>query len=161
VQSPTSWKAKGDDYSRNPVGTGPYILKSWTAGDRRVLEKNPNYWNKGHPYLDRVILKPLPDAQSRFASLQSGEVDLIWDDEYDADNILKAEKDSKLTVHIYKGSGASVYAFNTKVTPFDDARAAGAGDGARSQEAVPDSHQWPREAGHQSLWRRLLGQVRG
>jgi peptide/nickel transport system substrate-binding protein len=123
VQSPTAWKAKGDDYSRNPVGTGPYILKSWTAGDRRVLEKNPNYWNKGHPYLDRVILKPLPDAQSRFASLQSGEVDLIWDDEYDADNILKAEKDSKLTVHIYKGSGASVYAFNTKVTPFDDARA--------------------------------------
>ena len=40
VQSPTAWKAKGDDYNRNPVGTGPYILKSWTAGDRIVLEKN-------------------------------------------------------------------------------------------------------------------------
>jgi peptide/nickel transport system substrate-binding protein len=62
VQSPTAWKAKGDDYSRNPVGTGPYILKSWAAGDRTVLEKNPNYWNKGHPYLDRIILKPLRDA---------------------------------------------------------------------------------------------------
>jgi 4-phytase/acid phosphatase/peptide/nickel transport system substrate-binding protein len=122
VQSPTAWKARGDDYSRNPVGTGPYILKSWTAGDRMVLEKNPNYWNKGHPHLDRIVLKPLPDAQSRFASLQSGEVDLIWDDEFDADNILKAEKDSKLTVEIYKGSGASVAAFNTKVPPFDDVR---------------------------------------
>src|SRR6202789_1899194 len=44
VQSPTAWKARGDDYNRNPVGTGPYILKSWTAGDRMVLEKNPNYW---------------------------------------------------------------------------------------------------------------------
>jgi peptide/nickel transport system substrate-binding protein len=121
-QSPTAWKTKGDDYNRNPVGTGPYILKSWTAGDRMVLEKNPNYWNKGHPYLDRIILKPLPDAQSRFASLQSGEADIVWDDEYDADNILKAQKDPKLTVHIYKGSGASVYAFNTKVAPFDDVR---------------------------------------
>jgi peptide/nickel transport system substrate-binding protein len=122
VQSPTAWKTKGDDYNRNPVGTGPYILKSWTAGDRMVLEKNPDYWNKGHPYLDRIVLKPLPDAQSRFASLQSGEVDIVWDDEYDADNIMKAQKDPKLTVHTYFGSGAQVYAFNTKVAPFDDVR---------------------------------------
>jgi peptide/nickel transport system substrate-binding protein len=122
VQSPTAWKTKGDDYNRNPVGTGPYILKSWTAGDRLVLEKNPDYWNKGHPYLDRIVLKPLPDAQSRFASLQSGEADIVWDDEYDADNIQKAQKDSKLAVHTYVGSGAQVYAFNTKVAPFDDLR---------------------------------------
>jgi peptide/nickel transport system substrate-binding protein len=122
IQSPTAWKTKGDDYNRNPVGTGPYLLKSWTAGDRMVLEKNPDYWNKGHPYLDRIILKPLPDAQSRFASLQSGEADIVWDDEYDADNIQRAQKDSKLTVHTYTGSGAAVYAFNTKVEPLDDVR---------------------------------------
>src|SRR5580698_6713197 len=122
IQSPTAWKTKGDDYNRNHVGTGPYILKSWTAGDRMVLEKNPDYWNKGHPYLDRIILKPLPDAQSRFASLQSGEADIIWDDEYDADNIQKAQKDPKLAVHTYVGSGAQVYAFNTKTPPFDDVR---------------------------------------
>jgi peptide/nickel transport system substrate-binding protein len=122
IQSPTAWKTKGDDYNRNPVGTGPYILKSWNAGDRMVLERNPDYWNKGHPHLDRIVLKPLPDAQSRFASLQSGEADIIWDDETDADNIQKAQKDTKLAVHTYAGSGASVYAFNTKVAPFDDVR---------------------------------------
>jgi len=122
MQSPTAWKSKGDDYNRNPVGTGPYILKSWTAGDRMVLEKNPDYWDKGRPYLDRIILKPLPDAQSRFASLQSGEADIIWDDEADADNIIKAQKDPTLTVHSYQGSGAAVAAFNTKVPPFDDVR---------------------------------------
>jgi len=122
IQSPTAWKTKGDDYNRNPVGTGPFILKSWNAGDRMVLERNPDYWNKGHPHLDRIVLKPLPDAQSRFASLQSGEADIIWDDETDADNVQKAQKDTKLTVHTYIGSGASVYAFNTKVAPFDDVR---------------------------------------
>jgi 4-phytase/acid phosphatase/peptide/nickel transport system substrate-binding protein len=122
VHSPTAWKTKGDDYNRNPVGTGPYILKSWTAGDRMVLEKNPNYWNKDHIYLDRITLKPLPDAQSRFASLQSGEADIIWDDEADADNIQKAQKDPKLTVHTYDGSGASVSAINTKSPPLDDVR---------------------------------------
>ena len=87
-----------------------------------VLEKIRNYWNKGHPYLDRIILKPLPDAQSRVACRQSGEADIIWDDEYDADAIQKAQKDPKLTVHTYAGSGAQVYAFNTKVAPFDDVR---------------------------------------
>jgi 4-phytase/acid phosphatase/peptide/nickel transport system substrate-binding protein len=122
VQSPTAWKTRGDDYNRNPVGTGPYILKSWTAGDRMVLESNPDYWDKGHPYLDRIVLKPLPDAQSRFASLQSGEADIVWDDEYDADNIQKAQKNPKMTVHTYVGSGAQVYAFNTKTPPFDDLR---------------------------------------
>ncbi len=122
MQSPTAWKTKGDEYNRNPVGTGPYVLKSWTAGDRMVLERNPDYWNKGRPYLDRLVLKPLPDAQSRFASLQSGEADIIWDDEFDADNIQKAQKDPKLKVHTYAGSGAQVYAFNTKTPPFDDVR---------------------------------------
>src|SRR5690349_8128349 len=122
VHSPTAWKTKGDDYNRNPVGTGPYVLKSWTAGDRMILEKNPDYWDKDKIYLDRITLKPLPDAQSRFASLQSGEADLIWDDEADADNIQKAQKDPKLTVHTYAGSGAAVAAFNTKVAPLDDVR---------------------------------------
>jgi peptide/nickel transport system substrate-binding protein len=122
IQSPTAWKTKGDDYNRTPVGTGPYILKSWTAGDRMVLEKNPDYWNKDKVHLDRIVLKPLPDAQSRFASLQSGEADIIWDDEADADNIQKARRDPKLTVHTYAGSGAAVAAFNTKVAPFDDVR---------------------------------------
>src|SRR6266404_740313 len=122
IHSPTAWKTKGDDYNRNPVGTGPFILKSWTAGDRMILEKNLDYWDKDKVNFERITLKPLPDAQSRFASLQSGEIDLIWDDEYDADNIQKAQKDPKLTVHTYTGSGAAVYAFNTKTPPFDDVR---------------------------------------
>jgi peptide/nickel transport system substrate-binding protein len=122
MHSPAAISARGDDYNRNPVGTGPFILKSWTAGDRLVLERNPNYWDKGRPYLDRVVMRPLPDSQARFASLEAGESDLIWDDEFDSDNILKAKKNPAFTVHQYVGSGAGVYAFNTKVAPFDDVR---------------------------------------
>ncbi len=122
IHSPTAIQKLGDDYNRNPVGTGPFVLKSWLAGDRLVLERNADYWNKGHPYLDRVVLRPLPDAQARFASLQSGESDLVWDDEFDSDNILRAKNDPALTVHSYTGSGATVYAFNTKGAPFEDAR---------------------------------------
>jgi peptide/nickel transport system substrate-binding protein len=122
IHSPAAIQAKGDDYNRNPVGTGPFVLKSWTAGDRMVVERNPNYWNKGKPHLDRVVLRPLPDSQSRFASLKSGETDLVWIDEFEADNIQRAQKDSTLQVLSYAGSGAAVNAFNTKVEPLNDVR---------------------------------------
>src|SRR5262249_37209313 len=122
MHSPTAMQAKGDDYNRNPVGTGPFVLKSWTAGDRMVVERNPNYWDKSKPNLDRVVLRPLPDSQSRFASLKSGETDLVGADEYEADNIQRAKKDSTLQVLSYAGSGAAVSAINTKVPPLDDVR---------------------------------------
>jgi peptide/nickel transport system substrate-binding protein len=122
MHSPTAIQAKGDDYNRSPVGTGPFVLKSWTAGDRMVVERNPSYWDKGHPYLDRVVLRPLPDSQSRFASLKSGETDLVWADEFEADNIVRARKDPTLQVISYAGSGAAVNAINTKVPPLDDVR---------------------------------------
>ncbi len=122
IHSPSAIQAKGDDYNRNPVGTGPFVLKSWTAGDRMVVERNPNYWNKDLPHLDRIALRPLPDSQSRFASLKSGETDLVWADEFEADNIQRAQKDSTLQVLKYAGSGAAVNAINTKVPPLDDVR---------------------------------------
>ena len=74
--SPTAVVARGEAYNRNPVGTGPFVLKSWAAGDRIVVERNPNYWKPGHPRLDRVAFRPLPDGPARFATLRSGEVDL-------------------------------------------------------------------------------------
>jgi len=122
IHSPAAIQAKGDDYNRNPIGTGPFIVKSWTAGDRMVLERNPSYWNKGYPHLDRVVLRPLPDSQSRFASLKAGETDIVWADEFEADNIVRAQKDPTLQVLSYAGSGAAVNAINTKVPPLDDVR---------------------------------------
>jgi 4-phytase/acid phosphatase/peptide/nickel transport system substrate-binding protein len=147
VHSPTAWKTKGDDYNRNPVGTGPYILKSWAAGDRMVLERNPDYWNKGHPYLDRIVLKPLPDAQSRFASLQSGEADIVWDEAEGA--------------HLFGVGGSSLRLQHQGRAVRRCPCAAGDGDGARPQEVLAGDHQRSGASRQQSLWRWFLGQVQG
>src|SRR5438067_1673537 len=43
--------------TRNPVGTGPYMLQSWTPGDKLVLVRNPNYWGK-KAFIAKVIIRP-------------------------------------------------------------------------------------------------------
>ncbi|MGE0714921.1 MAG: ABC transporter substrate-binding protein [Alphaproteobacteria bacterium] len=61
---------------RQPVGTGPFRLKEWTRGSHVILERNPDYWRKGHPCLDQIVLRVLPDGAARAIALESGEVDL-------------------------------------------------------------------------------------
>ncbi|MGY4307894.1 peptide/nickel transport system substrate-binding protein [Bradyrhizobium sp. USDA 4369] len=61
-------------YNNKPVGTGPFVFKEWSKGNYIVLERNPNYWDKGKPYLDRVIFKVIPDAGARSAAFEKGEV---------------------------------------------------------------------------------------
>lgn len=123
MQSPAAIEKLGPDYNRHPVGTGPFAVKSWAAGDRMDLVRNPNYWDRAAIHLDEVVLRPLPDAQSRFESLEAGQADIIYVDEFEPDHIFSAQKNPQLQVLKYTGSGAGfMYVMNTKAPPFDDLR---------------------------------------
>lgn len=63
-------------FMQNPVGTGPFRLKEWKKGSHITLERFPDYWKKGRPYLDQVVLKVIPDGAARSIALENGEVDL-------------------------------------------------------------------------------------
>jgi peptide/nickel transport system substrate-binding protein len=60
-----------------PIGTGPFKFVEFVPGDHQTLEKNPDYWVKGTPLLDRLVFKNVPDAQSRLAQLRAGQVQMI------------------------------------------------------------------------------------
>ncbi|MHB8618128.1 MAG: ABC transporter substrate-binding protein, partial [Chloroflexota bacterium] len=69
-------KAKGPRaFNLNPIGSGPYKLKSWTQGSGAVLTANPNYW-KGKPPFATVSFRAVPNDASRVADLQSGKADV-------------------------------------------------------------------------------------
>lgn len=59
-----------------PVGTGPFVFKEWVRGSYALLERNPNYWDKPKPYLDKVTVRFIPDAAARALALESGNADL-------------------------------------------------------------------------------------
>ncbi|OZA54933.1 MAG: hypothetical protein B7X78_11255 [Sphingomonadales bacterium 39-62-4] len=58
-------------------GTGPFILKSFAPGIRTIVQRNPNYWKPGKPYLDEIELIAIPDELSRVNALLSGDVQMV------------------------------------------------------------------------------------
>lgn len=76
VVSPTAVEALGDDYARNPVGTGPFKFVEWRTNESITLEANEDYW-RGRPELDRVIFRTVPESGARTLALQSGEADML------------------------------------------------------------------------------------
>lgn len=72
----------GTDYVKNPanqtpIGTGPFMFKAWKKGSHIVLTRNPNYWQKGKPYLDEIVFNIIPDAASRAVAFERGDVHLV------------------------------------------------------------------------------------
>lgn len=75
--SPKAIKELGNDgFAQKPVGTGPFKFESITRGQQLVLVKNENYWG-GAPKVDKVVMRPIPDATARVAALRSGQVNWI------------------------------------------------------------------------------------
>lgn len=62
-------------FSRKPVGTGPYKMKSWKAGELIELVSNREYF-EGRPYINRYIYRIIPDDATIFLELETQGVDL-------------------------------------------------------------------------------------
>ncbi len=71
--------AAGDDFGKQPVGTGAFKLAEWTLGQRLVFEKNADYWRAGVPFLDSVVFEVGQEPVVALLRLQSGEVDVPGD----------------------------------------------------------------------------------
>ncbi|AXC48410.1 ABC transporter substrate-binding protein [Paracoccus suum] len=69
----------GADFGKHPVGTGAFRMAEWTIGQRLVLEKNPDFWTPGIPYLDRVTFEIGQEPVVALLRLQKGEVDIPGD----------------------------------------------------------------------------------
>ena len=66
-----------EDFARNPVGTGPFRFAEWVKDDHMTLKRFDGYWEKGPPWLDELIYRPIPDASVRFTALRTGHIDFM------------------------------------------------------------------------------------
>jgi peptide/nickel transport system substrate-binding protein len=99
-----------------PVGEGPFRIKEWVRGSHIALERNPDYWrkDKGEPYLDRVMIKIMPDASARVLALRAGEIDYIWPDYFPLSAVEQFQKDPNFAMREVSYPGSDIIILNTK-----------------------------------------------
>ena len=113
------------DGATNPVGTGPFVFKSWIPDAELVVDRNPNYWRtdaegRTLPYLDRIVYRPYVEPDARRLALDTGDItvthyDLGLDFEHYRENFRTVEEQSLLqTLYVM---------LNNARAPFDDIRA--------------------------------------
>src|SRR5581483_9507865 len=79
MASPTAAARYGDDFGNHPVGTGPFVFKEWVRGSHIEFERNPAYWDKGKPYLDKIVFHDISGAVVGVQRLATAELDYVGD----------------------------------------------------------------------------------
>jgi len=73
VDSNGVFHPQGTFGTQHPIGTGPYMLKTWQVGNKLEIDAFPGYWGK-KAKLQRIIFRPIADNAARLQALQSGEI---------------------------------------------------------------------------------------
>ncbi|HEX9871645.1 MAG TPA: ABC transporter substrate-binding protein, partial [Candidatus Tectomicrobia bacterium] len=121
MKSPTSYKTWGrKDAALHPAGTGPFKLAKWEPNQIIVLEKNPDYYKKGLPHLDRIELKIMKEGVTRTTALRAGEVDFV--NYVPKEMVERLSKDAKIQVLKGPDTQSVNISFNNSKKPFDDVR---------------------------------------
>ena len=85
VFSQKAYEASASKFASDAVGTGPYVLKSYTAGSGITLEKNPNYWQtdttaihtQHQANIENIQYKFIDEDATNVVGLQTGDVDIV------------------------------------------------------------------------------------
>ena len=105
-------------FYEHPVGTGPFMWDHWTKGDELVLKKNPNYWQKGKPYLDSVTWRVVGDDNTRELQLEGGQSQV---DEFPPfQTVDKLKSTPGITMTLFPSTRTDYMMMNERVAPLAD-----------------------------------------
>jgi peptide/nickel transport system substrate-binding protein len=115
---PVGYERKGD---LKYVGTGPYKIQSFTAGQQSVAVRNPNYWRPASegPWFDQVTVTDFADSAAQVNALLSGQIDAITDIPFAQIDTAKAQGIQILEGH---GGGWLPLCMAIDMDPFTDVR---------------------------------------
>lgn len=103
-----------------PIGTGPFQITEVEGTTRLVLEKHEDYWQEGLPYLDEIVIEPIPDDTVRETALRSGEID--WVLTIAPQNFDSLKEDPNVEVATAPQLSYDYIGVNLTREPFDDVR---------------------------------------
>lgn len=131
---PRAYVESGDNFA-NPIGSGPYTFVEWISGDKVVLKKYNNYFDKSNMgQSSTIVFKIIPEGTSRTIALETGEVDVV--DELQTMDISKVRDNPELTLYEKPSTRINFFAMNTEKAPFDNVKVRQAINYAVDKEAV-------------------------
>ncbi len=132
IVSPAAVMEHGDEFGRNPSGTGPFRFEEWQSNTRVVVTGNAEYWD-GAPSLEAVVFRPLNDANTRVAEMLAGGIDVMV--EVPPTALSQFEGDG-YTIHEQAGPHVWFLILNTREGPFSDVRVRQAANYAVDKRAI-------------------------
>ncbi len=102
-----------EEFSRNPIGSGPYKLTNWTAGQGATLEANENYWGDA-PAISTVNVSFVSDTDTVLVAMETGEADLTYGAAISAVSYQQAEADGKVGTDTTTGNSFYFVNFNSQ-----------------------------------------------
>ena len=114
--------AAGNDFAHKPIGTGPFVLDTWTPGQLIVLKKNGNYFGT-KPYLNEIDAQIGLDPEVGYLRMQSGQLDIPQPDmTIPSAQYIKLSSDPNWKGRILKQPNVDIYylAMNVNMKPFDN-----------------------------------------
>jgi peptide/nickel transport system substrate-binding protein len=107
-----------EEFFEAPIGTGPFVYDSWTAGETLKLNRNDSYWQEGLPYLDSVSWTTVSDDNARITQLQGDQAQIISELPFSAIQQLGSSPD--LAVESFPSLLQYFLMFNFEKEPFQD-----------------------------------------
>jgi len=111
--------AAGEDYAHHPVGTGPFKYAEWKTGEYAKVTRNDDYWGE-KAKLDQITFRPIPDANTRMAELESNGIDYLM--QIPSEEVDRLQKDGKFDIQEVEAINISYLAYNTQKAPLNDVK---------------------------------------
>ncbi|HYE84052.1 MAG TPA: ABC transporter substrate-binding protein [Clostridia bacterium] len=116
IASPEAIIKYKDDLYKHPVGTGPFMLKSWEAKKSIVLVRNDRYWRETAK-LNEVEFRVIPSSKDRLEELRQGSIHIA--DHLSPEDIAGIKYDSNLYLHMRPSFNVGYIAMNNEKYPFN------------------------------------------
>ena len=110
----------GTDPKKTPIGTGPFMLKSWKPTLGWQMVRNPHYWVPGLPYLDAVQAVYIADPNTKVQAVTNGSADLS--DRIPFTQVQSIKQNSNLQLFTLPGAVFLDYSFDAMQAPYTDNR---------------------------------------
>jgi peptide/nickel transport system substrate-binding protein len=117
MMSPTAYQKNPAAFGNDPVGAGPFMVKSFVRNSETILVRNPHYWDSPKPYLNQVDIKIVTDPTVRAEDLESGQADLAAN-QSQVQAIVR--NNPSLTIFTKVDDGAEAFVPNQNIAPFND-----------------------------------------